>query len=122
MPDTELAVSTRVREGVPILDLSGEVNSSAEEALDAAFTKACRTGPSAVLLNFRSVTYINSTGIALIVALLARARKARVQLLVTGLSEHYRHIFRITRLVDFMTIRDDEADAIAAASPAASES
>ena len=27
-----------------------------------------------------------------------------------GLAEHYREIFRITRLSDFMTILDDEGD------------
>jgi hypothetical protein len=32
---------------------------------------------------------------------------------VSGLSEHYRHIFSITRLSDFMSIYDDEASAVA---------
>ncbi|MBA4170177.1 MAG: anti-sigma factor antagonist, partial [Chloroflexi bacterium] len=30
-----------------------------------------------------------------------------------GLSDHYRHIFEITRLSDFMTIHDDMASAVA---------
>jgi anti-sigma B factor antagonist len=66
-----------------------------------------------LLLNFTSVTYMNSTGIALIVGLLAQARKKRIELRVSGLSEHYRHIFSITRLSDFMNIYDDEASAVA---------
>ena len=33
------------------------------------------TGPATILLNFRDVDYINITGIALIVGLLAQARK-----------------------------------------------
>ena len=121
MPDHEFTATVRLQEGLPIIDLRGEVNSFAEDALGAAFAQACATGPSAVLLNFQDVTYVNSTGIALVVALLAQARKAHMQMIVTGLSEHYRHVFRITRLADFMTICDDEASAIAVAAPSTTE-
>ena len=68
-----------------------------------------------VLLNFADVDYINSTGIALIVSILAQARKAHMPLITAGLSEHYQEIFRITRLADFMSIYPDEAAALAAA-------
>ena len=59
-------------------------------------------------LDFKGVPYINSTGIAVIVGLLARARRNGQKLGARGLSEHYRQIFEITRLADFMTILDDE--------------
>jgi anti-anti-sigma factor len=117
MPET-FSVNVRFQDGVPVLDLKGEVNSFAEAELNAAFSQARQGDPKTVLLNFNEVSYMNSTGIALVVALLAEARKSRLQLLVCGLSEHYRHIFTITRLADFMNIHDDEASAInAAASP-----
>ena len=61
--------------------------------------------PQKVELNFSGVDYINSTGIALIVGLLARARAAHRPIAAVGLSEHYREIFTITRLSDFMEIR-----------------
>ena len=56
---------------------------------------------------------MNSTGIALIVGLLAQARKSHRRLVVCGLSEHYQEIFRITRLSDFMQIYSDEISALA---------
>lgn len=122
MPDHDFTATVRLQERLPIIDLKGEVNSFAEDALGAAFSQACATEPSAVLLNFQNVTYVNSTGIALIVALLAQARKAHMQLIVAGLSEHYRHVFSITRLADFMTICDDEPSAIATAASSKTES
>ena len=63
--------------------------------------------------NFTGVDYINSTGIALIVGLLARARKSGRRLLTSGLSSHYVEIFQITRLSDFMSLYPDEATALA---------
>ena len=58
---------------------------------------------------------MNGTGNALIVGLLAQARKSHRKLVVCGLSEHYQEIFRITRLSDFMQIYDSEASALAGA-------
>lgn len=102
----------RNQDGAATIDLHGEINSFAEEALNAAYTKAEGANPSKVILNFTSVAYINSTGIALIVGLLARARKSHRQIVVFGLSDHYVEIFQITRLADFMTIYPDEASAL----------
>ncbi len=120
---TDQAFRARVRQegGVPVIDLLGDVNSAAEESLTAAFAEASTTNPTTVLLNFEGMTYMNSTGIALVVALLAQARKSRMQLLVCGLSEHYHHIFSITRLADFMHIHADETSAITAATRSVAE-
>ena len=111
-----LEASVRSRDGVMIIDLCGEINAAAETALNAAFAEASSAGTGAILLNFRDVDYINSTGIALIVGLLAQARKSGRRLLTCGLSDHYVEIFKITRLADFMTIYADEGSALAHAS------
>jgi anti-anti-sigma factor len=86
--------------------LAGEINGGAREALDAAYSAITDDGP--LLLDFSAVGYINSTGIALIVGVLARARAQARPVSASGLSEHYREIFEITRLSDFMTILADE--------------
>jgi anti-anti-sigma factor len=103
-------------DNVAILDLRGEINASAERTLNAAYTEAGKWNPTAIVLNFSGVDYINSTGIALIVGLLAQARKANRRLLTFGLSDHYVEIFQITRLVDYMSIYPDEASALATVS------
>jgi anti-anti-sigma factor len=115
MPDTAFSATVRRSGGVPVIALSGDINGLAEGELNAAFGQAMSHNPTAVLLNFAAVSYINSTGIALIVGLLAQARKARVTVLVCDLSEHYHHIFSITRLADFMSIHEDEAEALSQA-------
>ncbi|MBK8902393.1 MAG: STAS domain-containing protein [Anaerolineaceae bacterium] len=94
------------REGeTAVLDLHGEINSLADAALNAAYSAAEQGNPAKIVLNFAGVDYINSTGIALIVGLLARARAAHRPIAAIGLSEHYREIFTITRLSDFMEIQ-----------------
>ncbi len=109
----ELEVTVRGRNGIAVIDLAGDVNSSAEVALNAGYEEAAAGGRE-VALNFGAVEYINSTGIALIVGLLAQARKSGTEMKAFGLSQHYRDIFEITRLADFMTITEDEAGALGA--------
>lgn len=111
-PQRQFEATVRGRAELAIIDLHGEMDGFAEEALNAAFAEATANGPPAVLLNFSDVDYINSTGIALVVGLLAQARKDRRRLLTCGLSEHYQEIFRITRLADFMRMVPDESAAL----------
>ena len=94
------------------IKLFGEINATADKELSNAYSLAAIGNPSTIMLDFGSVTYINSTGIALIVGLLAQARTSHTSLVVYGLSEHYEEIFRITRLSDFMNIFPDKGSAI----------
>ena len=114
MVDQTFEVSIRYQDDKAILDLFGEINAFADQALSAAYTEAEAKHPDTFILNFDGVEYINSTGIALIVEMLAHVRKAKKELVVFGLSDHYIEIFEITRLADFMTIYESEARAMSA--------
>ena len=106
MATAELKARVRDEAGTAVIELAGDVDRDAEAALDAAYSQVEQA--KSVVIDFRGVPYINSTGIAVIVGLLARARRNGQTLGARGLTEHYRQIFEITRLADFMTILDDE--------------
>jgi anti-anti-sigma factor len=114
MATRELEVAVRRRDGAAIIDLVGDVDASAEAALQRGYDEASAAG-GPVILNFAGAEYINSTGIALIVGLLAQARARNLPITAYALSDHYREIFEITRLADFMTIADNEDGAVGGA-------
>lgn len=92
------------------LTLIGEINGLADKAITAAYEEAqglalAGAAHSGIELDFTQVDYINSTGIALVVGLLAKARAEHIPLSAVGLSDHYREIFTITRLSDFIEIK-----------------
>ncbi len=89
--------------------LTGDLNARADETLGDAYAQVVALGPRRVSLDFGHVGYINSTGIALVVRLLADARRDGRTVRAIGLTEHYREIFRITRLSDFMEIVEGDA-------------
>ena len=105
--------SVRHQPRVSIINLHGEINGLSEDALNNAYAEADSKSSDVIMLNFSDVDYINSTGIALIVGLLAQARKSKRKLLAYGLSPHYVEIFNITRLSDFMSVYPDENSALA---------
>ena len=117
MTANEPKVAVRRRGDVAVLDIVGDIDRDADAPLQQAYDRGIAEGGSAVLLNFGDVGYINSTGIAVIVSLLARARKERRAISAFGLNEHYRHIFSITRLSDFIGIYQDEDSAMGTAGP-----
>ena len=112
MADVQLEVGIRVQGDVAIIDMRGEINAFAEATLINAYMEASSTEAKSLALNFGDVDYINSTGIAMIVSLLARARKDNQEVIAFGLNDHFKDIFEITRLSDFMQIVPDEAAAL----------
>lgn len=120
MPEANVEMSVRpVTARTSIIDIRGEVNAFAETALMNAYAQAATPTTRAIILNFTGLEYMNSSGIGLLVTFLIRANRQKQKLLAYGLSEHYQHIFELTRLNEAISIADGEAEAIEAAGRAA---
>jgi len=111
MQATAFSVDVRPGDGSAALVLHGDVNADADPALPDAYAQAIASGASTVDLDFGDVGYMNSTGIALVVGLLAEALRDGRTLRATGLSDHYREIFAITRLSDHIVVLDGDRPA-----------
>ncbi len=106
MPGEELTARVVGTGSGSTIALSGTVNRNAKEPIETAYKEASRGGGE-VILDFNEVDYINSTGIAVIVGILATARAQGQEVGAVGLTDHYQEVFRITRLSDFMHIYDE---------------
>jgi len=116
MPQANIVMN--VRRPTPtasIIDIQGDVTGFAENVLMDAYTEANTPLTRFVILNFSGLEYMNSSGIGLLVTLLIRVNRQKQRMFAFGLSEHYRHIFELTRLNDAIGIFDDEASALRAA-------
>ena len=115
MPEAKVTITVRqVSAKVSIIDIQGEVSAGAEHALMDAYAQIDGKSTRAILLNFTRMGYMNSSGIGLLVTLLIRVNRQKQQLLAYGLSEHYQHIFKLTRLSDVIHLYDTEQDALKA--------
>ncbi|HEX9495574.1 MAG TPA: STAS domain-containing protein [Candidatus Limnocylindria bacterium] len=104
----------RIDDQTIVIRVRGDVTAASEGPLMAAYSQAGEK-TRAIVLDFSGLEYMNSGGIGLLVTLLVRANRQKQKLLATGLNEHYKQIFELTRLDEAIGIHDTEAAAIAAA-------
>ena len=100
---------------VYIIDLAGQLVSSADSAVLNAFQQASDNRARVVILNLSQLAYKNSSGIKLLVKLLARSKAAGQRLFAAGLNEEYRNIFQVTQVDQAIPVYASEADALRAA-------
>jgi anti-anti-sigma factor len=91
-----------------LIDLAGELTSSAETALLNAYQQASSNGARLVILNLRQLEYKNSSAITLLVALPARCNSAVQHLSAVELSAEYRKIFHVTQLEQGIRLHDND--------------
>ena len=108
----DLQATIRELPGTTIIELVGDVTNFADGRLHSSFDAASARGLKHIVLNFAGVEYINSAGIASLISILAEARQRAQQLLIVGLSEHYRKIFRMVGVARYAEIFETEAQAL----------
>lgn len=116
MPQANVVMHTRrITPTTSIIDIQGDISAFAEQELMRAYTEASTPTTRTIILNFTGLEYMNSSGIGLIVTLLIRINRQKQRMLAFGLTDHYKHIFELTRLNDAIKIFDSEAAALSAA-------
>src|SRR5438132_12543593 len=116
MPQANVMMHVRrVSPTTSVIDIEGDVSAFAENVLMDAYTEANTPTTRIIIMNFSKLAYMNSSGIGLLDTLLIHVNRQKQQLLSYGLSEHYRHIFELTRLNDAIKTFDSEQQALAAA-------
>ncbi|MGH2493890.1 MAG: STAS domain-containing protein [Ktedonobacteraceae bacterium] len=116
MPQANVVMHTRhINPTSSIIDIQGDISAFAEQELMRAYNEASTPTTRNIILNFTGLEYMNSSGIGLIVTLLIRINRQKQRMLAYGLSDHYQHIFELTRLNDAIKIYDSESAALAAA-------
>jgi anti-sigma B factor antagonist len=115
MLTTDLSIVPRtISKEIRAIDIKGEVTRFAENKLMEVYTSMSGGEVRVILLNFKEMTYMNSSGIGLIITLLIRANRTNQTLVGVGLSEHMLRIFELTRLHEAIRQYATEEEALAA--------
>lgn len=114
MSESVLKVETRKQDSVAIIDLKGEVTSFADEAINSFISDAVAEGFQKIAFNFTDVSYINSSGIAILIGIVTSPVNSGVTFRVYGLTSHFKKIFRMIGLTQYVKVLGTEADALAA--------
>ena len=103
---------------IMLLDIRGDVTAFSEPCLNSAYNSAKESNPKKILLQFEEAAYINSGGIAVLIQVLAQTRRNNQKIGITGLSDHFKKVFKMVGITKFATIYPTVRDALSTMSAA----
>lgn len=110
-----MRVTTRKRDDVTIVDLSGKITIGAGDiALRNAVHQAVDSGANKVLINLREVSTIDSSGVGELVSAYTTATNRGVKLKLVNLPDKVADILTVTQLITVFDVYDSEDEALTA--------
>lgn len=103
---------TRQSGGVTILDVRGRFTLMEGQALHDLLLDLFREGQRKILLNFRAVDYLDSSGLGELVRALYTSRKHDAELKVVELSPRVSEVVKVTNLQRMLAEYSDEQSAV----------
>jgi anti-anti-sigma factor len=100
-----------------LMHIHGDITAQSEPYINHAYQELnAQNAVSKILIQFEEDAYINSGGIAVLIQILAHAQKNNQKIGISGLSEHFKKIFRMVGITKFADIYDAPDAAIKAMS------
>jgi anti-sigma B factor antagonist len=99
---------------VTCLTFSGDISSASKEAIVGTYQSLDKASNKKILLDFKSVEYLNSSGIALVIQVLMEANKSGQTVGIFGLTPHFTKVFTMVGITKYASLYPDEAAAVAA--------
>jgi anti-sigma B factor antagonist len=103
------------QDDVSVLALSGRLDAYVAPRVSEWLDAAVQAQPANVVVDLQNVTFIDSTGLAILVKGMRRCRQQAGDLFLCALQTPVRVIFEVTRLDRAFNILATEAEAVASA-------
>ncbi|GAF85478.1 unnamed protein product [marine sediment metagenome] len=108
----EIEIRLERHGGVTLFDMKGDVTGFSEPFLKEAYNKATSKGANKIVLKFEESAYINSGGLAVLIQLLAGAKRNNQEIGITGLSDHFKKIFNMVGITKLAKIYSSVEEAV----------
>jgi anti-sigma B factor antagonist len=99
---------------VTCLRFSGDISSASKEAVVGTYQALDKAAHPKILLEFKGVEYLNSSGIALVIQVLIEANKSSQTVAICGLTPHFTKVFTMVGITKYAQLYPDETAALAA--------
>ncbi len=109
-----MQIAARHLDKTTIFDISGDIDLATSPELRKALLRELRElKMPRVVLNLKSVRYIDSSGVASLVEALKASRDVGSRLVLFGLNRTVREVLQLSKLVKIFEIYEDEAQSVA---------
>jgi anti-anti-sigma factor len=103
---------------VTLYNIQGDITHYSEPFLSKALQNGKRQKHPKILLKIDKDAYINSGGISVLIQILAKSHQDSQLVGITGISEHFKKIFKMVGITKFADIYDNVDHAVEALSEA----
>ena len=110
----DLSVNTRTADGVVVLEVAGEVDVYTAPTFRQHLREVTTGGKPRVVVDLSEVTFLDSTGLGVLVGAMGRVREADGAMRLVVASEHILKVLRITGLDALIPVDSDVEAAVAA--------
>ena len=101
-----------VKNDLAILMVDGEMDISNAANFKTAIKEQLSASMSKLIIDFREVSYIDSSGLGVLVSSFATVLKAGGKLKLSDLSRRVKEIFQLAELIEYFEVYDTLEDAI----------
>lgn len=108
----EIDLSVKSIGEVAILNIAGDITAITGSSVEQACNSENTIDSSHILMNFDQACYFNSGGIAFLIDIAVSSRRKGQTLSITGLSDHFKKIFKMVGLTRWVVVHDTVEDAM----------
>jgi len=108
----QLRLSTRIVDGIAVLDCAGRIVFGDESSLLRDTAKKMINENKRIVLNLSGVSYIDSGGLGTLVSLFTTAQKAGGSIKLANLTERVGDLLQVTKLLTVFEVYDSEEKAL----------
>jgi anti-anti-sigma factor len=96
------------------LRFTGDISSASKDAVVDTYQALDKASNKQIVLDFKGVEYLNSSGIALVIQVLMEANKSGQTIAICGLTPHFTKVFTMVGITKYASLYPDETAALAA--------
>ena len=99
--------------GVTVIELGGRLDSNTSKVLEDKIMEILGQGKTKVLMDFKDVDYINSTGLRVLLLALQQLKKVQGKLVLSRIKDYMKEVFEISGYTEIFPIFATEEEALA---------
>lgn len=112
MTGAELDVTVRKVDGTAVVAVAGEIDVYTSPLLQERLVEVLRDGSPSIVLDLSAVTFLDSTGLGVLITGLKRCRSADGDLVLVTAQPNVLKVLEITGLNDVFKVHDSVDDAL----------
>ncbi|MEN6444163.1 MAG: STAS domain-containing protein [Methanoregula sp.] len=107
-------ISTKIQQGILIVAVSGKIDAVSVLLLDTEVKKITAGQAAKILFDFSQVTYINSSGLRVVLAMAKGQKNSGGKFALCGVSDEVKKVFTLAGFIPILTMYPALNDAVAA--------